>query len=448
MKIFRILFSVILLSFFFGCQNDDVISDSYPNGTPDTKSMSINGGTRIAILSDTHVMDPSLLVNDGTAFQGYLLQDPKLIQYSAAILEATVNSIIAMKANMRPEVVMIAGDLTKDGERVSHLNVINQLNKLRTKNIKVLVTMGNHDVNNPEAVLFDGAATSPVATVQATDIPTMYANFGYNNAIARDPNSLSYVNEPVNGLWVIAIDANRYYLNTNKAVGSGEIKPATMSWIKDELALAKSKGKTVIGLMHHGLMEHFNGQQQLDYGYVLDNWQTNADELMDAGLKLVLTGHYHANDITKREHNGNFVYDVETGATTNYPCYYRMLTAKKNIFTFEPRTITNLMGAEFEEYAKAFQTTHLDLYFSYLLANAPFNVPSPYNEALAPYFREGAMAHFAGDETPNAGVPAQIAYLNGLDPSGMLGGALGTLWTDINTPDKYLTINLDTGMAY
>ncbi|BEG97850.1 metallophosphoesterase family protein [Bacteroides sedimenti] len=447
MKFIRGLFTVFCTVLFFACQQDDLITENIQEGMPDTKSMSINGGVKIAILSDTHVMDPSLLVSDGPAFQGYLAQDPKLIQYSSAILEATVNSLINMKPNLRPDLVLIAGDLTKDGELVSHQNVIRQLNKLRAKNIKVLVTIGNHDVNNPEAVQFDGAVTAPVATVQASDIPTLYARFGWGDAIARDPNSLSYVSEPMNGLWVITIDANRYYLNNTKSIGSGEIRLATMSWVKEQLAKAAIQKKTVIGMMHHGLVEHFNMEQILDYGYVLDNWQTAADELMDAGLKLILTGHYHANDITKRTHNGNFVFDVETGATTNYPCYYRMLTAKKDIFTFEPRTITNLMGNGFEAFAKGFQIDRLKAYFSVLLTMPPFNLDSGTSAYLAPFFTDAAMAHFAGDESPTEEVMGEISYINSLDPTGQLGGALGTLWTDINTPDKYVTINLNTGMA-
>lgn len=55
-----------------------------------------------------------------------------------------------------------------------------------------------------------------------------------------------------------------------------------------------------------------------------------------------------------------------------------------------------------------------------------------------------AMAHFAGDEVmPD--ISGQIAALNAADPSGTLSMALGTLWTDINTPDNSVTIDIETG---
>ena len=238
-------------------------------------------------------MDPSLLVEDGPAFQAYLNQDPKLIQFSSEILQTTVSNILSQKASSRPNLILICGDLTKDGEKISHERVISILNPLLSHGIKVLVTQGNHDINNPEAVRFIGASIEPVQTIQANEFKTMYGNFGFNDAISTDPNSLSYVNEPVKDLWVITIDASKYYNNGSKAIGSGIILPETITWVKERLAEAKSKGKTVIGMMHHGLIEHYVGQQQFDYGSVIDNSDYAVNELIDAGMKIILTGHYH-----------------------------------------------------------------------------------------------------------------------------------------------------------
>lgn len=440
MKSLRIFVSMLFLAFIYSCQNDDLISEN--NSTDEsieTKCISVHQGIKIAILSDTHVMDPSLLVKDGTAFQAYLDKDPKLLKFSSRILQVTVNKIISQ----RPDLVLISGDLTKDGERISHENVARILRQLTLHGIKVVVTIGNHDVNNPEAVRYFSDKQFQVPTVQANRIPFIYANFGFKNAISKDPNSLSYVNEPIKGLWIIAIDANKYYENNTLSVGSGVIKPETMSWIKEQLVKAQSKGKIVIGMMHHGLVEHYTGQQQIDYGYVLDNWENTANELIDAGLKIILTGHYHATDITKREHNGKFIFDVETGSTAAYPCTYRMLTIRDNEYCFRPQNTTFLMGHWFDNYAKSFLSNHLDGYFRYILENK-FAVPPAYASVFAPYYSPAAMAHFAGDEVmPDISV--QIAALNAADLSGTLSMALGTLWTDINTPDNSVTIDIETG---
>ncbi|MDP4206383.1 MAG: metallophosphoesterase [Bacteroidota bacterium] len=446
MKALYIFVSLFFLTLFYSCQ-DDLNFNNNSDESLSLKSISLNSkcvkdGVKIAILSDIHVMDPSLLMKDGPAFQAYLAQDPKLLELSLKILQATVNKIIAQK----PDLVLIPGDLTKDGEIISHITVSNVLRQLTKHGIKVLVTMGNHDVNNPESVLYFKSTTFPYPSIQADRIPFIYSNFGFNNAISRDPNSLSYVNEPIKDLWVITIDANKYYQNTTKSIVGGVIKPETMRWVKEQLAIALSKGKTVIGMMHHGLIEHFNGQEQIDPGYVVDDSESSAEELMNAGMKIILTGHYHANDITKKEYNGKFIFDVETGSTVAYPCTYRMLTITGNKYSFESQNTTNLMGPGFDLYAKTFLSEHLDGYFTYLLTNL-YSVPANYAQTFAPYFKAAAMAHFAGDEVMPPDLIDQINYLNAVDKSGTLSMVLGTLWTDINTPDNNVTIDMETGVA-
>ncbi|MEI8086307.1 MAG: metallophosphoesterase [Paludibacter sp.] len=441
MKTFCVFTYLFLITLFFSCQNDLEIMDSSGQLAKTTNSQTcVNKGVKIVILSDIHVMDPSLLVRDGSAFQTYLARDPKLLQYSTEILQVAIVKIISL----RPDLVLIPGDLTKDGEKISHETVSRMLKQLTMNGIKVVVTVGNHDVNNPEALRYIKDKTVSVPNVQADRIPTIYANYGFNNAISRDANSLSYVNEPVNGLWVISIDANKYYLNTTTNVWGGVIKPKTMTWIKEQLAKAKSEGKTVIGMMHQGLIEHYLLQNMVDPGYVVDNYESTADELMDAGMKIIFTGHYHATDITKREHNGKFIFDVETGSTVNYPCTFRILSIMGNEYSFKPQSATALMGRRFDTYAKTFLSEHLDGYFQYVLMNL-YNVPAEYALGFAPYFKAAAMAHFAGDETMPSEVLQQFSELNTLDPTKTLSNVLGSLWTDINTPDNNLTINMETG---
>lgn len=443
MKSIRIFIALFFLAFFYCCQNDLTVDpNSYLKMGANfmQKDSVIDEGITIAIISDIHVMDPSLLGRNGTAFQEYLAKDPKLLEYSSRILHAAVQDIISKK----PDLVLIPGDLTKDGEKVSHETVIRILKKLAQHGIKVLVTVGNHDVNNPDAKRFFNTETISVPTVQAEDIPTLYADFGFGDAISKDLNSLSYVNEPIEGLWILCIDANRYYDNTTSCITGGVIKTETMDWIKLQLAEAQSQGKTVIGMMHHGLIEHYAGQNTIDPGYVIANSDAAVAELMDAGLKMILTGHYHATDITKRVNDDAFIFDVETGSTVNYPGNYRMLTIVGNEYSFAPQSTTALMGRWFDRTSQTFFSEHLDVYFSYLLASM-FGLPPEYASALAPYFKTAAMAHFAGDEVLSESVLAQIAYLNTVDPSGTLGMIVGSLWSDINTPDNTVTIDMETG---
>ena len=72
---------------------------------------------KIAVITDTHVMAPELLINDGTAWQKYLASDRKLIDYSRPLLDAVLSKI---ENEIRPDAVLVTGDLTKDGEVLSH----------------------------------------------------------------------------------------------------------------------------------------------------------------------------------------------------------------------------------------------------------------------------------------------------------------------------------------
>ncbi len=417
-----------------------VLSACSDNPPPPPAKMSI------AVVSDIHYMAPSLLVNgaeNGEAFQNYLNADPKLIQYSDAITHQLVEELLTS----RPDLLLIPGDLTKDGERVSHQALIALLQQLRSNGTKVLVVPGNHDINNPEAAAYDGDNATPTTSISATEFADLYKDFGYETALYRDPNSLSYVSAvPYPNLWILAIDDCKYAENTDIAIIGGNIKDATRQWILDRLAEAKQKGIRVFAMMHHNLVEHYEGQNQLDPEYVTDNWETNSHAFMDAGLELIFTGHYHANDVTAYSYNNKTLYDVETGSQVNPPLPYRTMALTEKMLSVQSKHITNINaslpgGADLVTYSRAFFSAHLDGAFSYLLTQEPFSLSEADAAAAAPYFRDAYMAHFAGDEVmPNA-VATYLNDLTSLSPIAAM--ALATLWTDINTPDNDYTITLN-----
>ena len=115
---------------------------------------------KIVVLSDPHVMAPELLVSEGEAWTNYLSGQRKMVDYSQALFDEMVAKI---KDEIKPNLVLITGDLTKDGEQLSHTYVISKLDELRGVGIQTLVIPGNHDRGaNADAVVYDGATTSPV----------------------------------------------------------------------------------------------------------------------------------------------------------------------------------------------------------------------------------------------------------------------------------------------
>jgi predicted MPP superfamily phosphohydrolase len=442
MKTRRFLVPICILLAINACNKDDLEFCVPPaNQNCDTKFN--EKAVKIAVLSDLHFMDPSLLKADGSAFQMYLMQDPKLLAESGAILQ----QIIAKLLNERPDLVLITGDLTKDGELISHKSLIKQLRILNSLHIKVLVIPGNHDINNPDAKVFDGDNTRPVPTITPEKFKLLYADFGYREAIARDPNSLSYVSEPIKGIRILALDANEYNNSTStyNAV-AGNLKDETMDWAKAQLINAKTKGKTVIGMMHHGIVEHFMGESVLFADYLIDDWGSKADTLMKNGLKVMFTGHFHANDAIQRYFGNLSMVDVETGSPVIYDSPYRIVKFMNNKLYIHTKHIERifyppLKGISFHDYEKAFSLNGFEIQAKYMLMGDPYNIADSIAAQIAPVFAEAMLAHFGGDETISAEISAKIQYISNFsaDLSNMLMG----LYTDLPPMDNVLEVDLN-----
>lgn len=435
------LLAIVLFLLLVSCKKDigEPASQAFA-----TQATSANGNPhlKIAVVSDIHYLLPSLLTNNGAAgqaFQDYLNQDPKLVEYSDAIFQTVLAKLIAEK----PDLVLVPGDITKDGERAGHEAMVSYFNTLLANGTKVYVLPGNHDINNNKAARYDGQQAFPVPTIQASEFASLYANFGYSNALDRDPNSLSYLVQPVEGMWIIAIDASTYEeYGPEGDVADGRLKPATLTWVLAKLAQAKAQNITVLGMMHHNLVEHYAGQSYLDPGYVVEDWQNVANELVDAGLNLIFTGHYHANDVTAYTHNGKTLYDVETGSLVSPVSPFRLVTMKNKRLEIRTENVRSIGvplpgGLSFTAYSDLFINQHLDGYFSYLLQNR-FGVPADLTAFAAPLFRNAIKAHFAGDEKMPPDQRKQIAVLASMAPT--LADMVTALWTDLGVKDNDLTL--------
>lgn len=438
-KHFLILFISII--FITACGDDPVAPPEI-----DTKSV------KIAIFSDPHLFDPVLTTN-GEEFRKYLENDRKLLAESDAILQSTINSII----NDKPDIVLVPGDLTKDGEKQNHERFANYLNQLKMAGIKVFVIPGNHDINNPNSKSFIGNSSVAIPTINPDEFKNIYSKFGYENAIDKDGSSLSYIVEPINGLWIFGIDACKYDNNVNNPTVAGAIKPNTLKWIENKLKEAKEKKKVVLAFMHHGAVEHFTGQTQFFSDYVIDNWRNVTSALADAGLKVVFTGHFHANDITlHRTSQNNVLYDIQTGSLVSYPNPYRIaeLTTDKKLIIKTKRVESinyNLNGEpNFQTYSKnflinGFQTITTNLIKS--LYNLTTEQAASYNEQIYPLLINALIAHYEGDEQPMSETTTKINQLLTSSDSILksFGIFLNSLWTDLLPADNNIIINMTSG---
>jgi len=399
------------------------------------------------VFSDPHIYDPSLGIT-GKAFEAYLDKDRKLLRESPEILESAIASI----KNLKHDIVLVSGDLTKDGEKVSHELFASYLAQLEAAGKKVYVIPGNHDIVNGHSYKYVGDNIERVPNITADQFAQMYSDFGFKDALQRDPNSLSYVAELQPGLWLLALDSNLYRENVEdkESVTDGKFSAETLMWIEKMLGQAAKENKAVIVMMHHGIMEHYAGQQK-NYGeYIVDDYEEVAKLLANYNARLVFTGHYHAQDITEKKYdNGKFVFDIETGALVTYPCPFRVVTIDKDqIATIVSERVTSIASHpdNFPAYAKQYLQDGIATIATGVLVG--YKVDRPEAEKIAQEIAVGFGAHYGGDEQLAPG--QTMVTETGLSPLAWLviqyrKDLILGLWNDLPPPDNNLTINLKDG---
>lgn len=432
----------LLISMFFWCFN--------------TKGYASHvGKAEFIVMADPHFYDPELGTT-GDAFENYLMADHKLLRESEPILHTFIEETLAAA----PDFVMIPGDLTKDGEKRSHQKLADQLARLESAGIDVYIVPGNHDINNPNAMAYGHYGAMPVDTVTPEEFIAIYSAYGFDEAIDRDAESLSYLVEPVDGLWILGLDSCNYDANdTNSEIG-GSFNPGTLHWIRDRLADARKQEKTVLAMMHHNLLEHFNGQSQVPIigsEYVIEDWEYVSKILHAGGLRLIFTGHHHAQDATAAYYpvgnNTQPLYDVMTSSLVCYPCAYRTVYVNGTTADIDTRLIADIDydtgGLSFREYAENALVKWIVFQFSTFLQQE-FDVSSDTAELLSSLAADTLIAYFCGDESPSLVTRTVISALLSNPNTAEIGDLLSAIWTDLPPADNYLSLDIfptDTTIA-
>ena len=364
--------------------------------------------TSFTVMSDIHYYDTSLGTS-GKAFEECMASDRKLLKQSAELMEKAVDNIITSGVKF----VLVSGDLTKDGERVNHEGVAQQLQRLVDAGIKVYVVPGNHDVNNPLAVKYVGDGTEPVQNISEDDFADIYKNCGYGDAIMRDPSSLSYVAEPQDGLWIVALDTCESENNkpNTEEIWAGELDQTQIDWVQSVLAQANEQGKAVILLEHHGVVEHWKGQSKLHPDYLLSDYKYDGKFYSSYGVRLAFTGHYHAQDISY-EDNGEdgFIYDTETGSLSTPPCSFRFCTISDNSITMKSTYLI-------DDYSEDFKTQSLDFVKKTIYSEAyktlkNYHVSDADTDYLANVIASAYVEHYNGNENKAEKITVDTSKLN------------------------------------
>ncbi|MDA6070142.1 metallophosphoesterase [Flavobacterium sp. AC] len=182
----------------------------------------------------------------------------------------------------------------------------------------------------------------------------LLSNRVYSVAPGFEVPDVSYVVEPVEGLWLMAIDGNVYIPKKNDgdpkdsksyaeaSTGYNNVlsnKKHLIKWVEEISAQAKMQGKTLIAFSHFPMID-FNDDASTEIKELLgpNKWQLNrvpveevAQVFADAGLKIHFGGHMHINDTGVRTTaKGNTLVNIQTPSLAAYIPAYKLLTIKKD----------------------------------------------------------------------------------------------------------------------
>lgn len=164
----------------------------------------------------------------------------------------------------------------------------------------------------------------------------------------------SYLVEPVNGLWLLAIDGNVYQPIINSPgkgllgddfLGSGDAgynkvishKTHLLSWITDVVKRANAGHKTLIAFSHFPMEEFYDGaSDDIEELFGKNKFQMarrpnelTSKILADTGLKVHVGGHMHMNDTgIYKSDTGNVLFSVQAPSLAAYAPAYKILTIR------------------------------------------------------------------------------------------------------------------------
>lgn len=320
-------------------------------------SGSNNKPLKIQFITDTHYYSRKG-GTEGAAYDKAESKSQKIIKDTDLVLKAGFDMLCE---DTSTDIVVLAGDTTRDGEIESHKEFIEMLRDLKKRGKRVYVITATHDFRDGGvADGYDGDETIQVPAVENRhDLWDMYYEFGPNEAIATFEKSLCYVVQLAPGYRLFALNDD----TNDKEEGRGSgYSDECMEWILEQLKDAYDNDQYVIAMTHHPMIAPSPFYAIIGKGDMQRNHEVTREIFADHGLHCMLTGHTHVHDISViTSKKGNKFYDIACGAMAGCP------PAMRNV-TFDPakgeiRTDTILIkdvpgfdtgGKPFDEYMKGF----------------------------------------------------------------------------------------------
>lgn len=384
-----------------------------------------NAQTQIAFISDAHIQDV-----DGHAERvrsmEVQVQSTRLFNENYYALLAALDDVA--RRNIRW--VVLPGDLTDNGQFFNQQKIKNILHSYtQRKGMRFFVTTGNHDPalplglmqKNAHFLAADGSrVTREDSCAGYVSQMECYADFGFfprkddcywespstsytydkysyedacrESVLSKRTYTLcdsltatdaSYLVEPVDGLWLLAIDGGVYLPKEMKdgkwsyqgsSAGYNLVlkhKPFLLPWVRKVVEEAQKRHKTLVAFSHYPLVD-FNdgvsesvrqmwGDRRFDLHRVPEAEVSEA--FLQAGLRLHFAGHMHVNDTGIWEgKDGKHLYNIQVPSIATYVPAYKILTIESDeVFRVETVALDTVPGFDslFPLYRAEYQSDSL-----------------------------------------------------------------------------------------
>ena len=384
-----------------------------------------NAQTQIAFISDAHIQDV-----DGHAERvrsmEVQVQSTRLFNENYYALLAALDDVA--RRNIRW--VVLPGDLTDNGQFFNQQKIKNILHSYtQRKGMRFFVTTGNHDPalplglmqKNAHFLAADGSrVTREDSCAGYVSQMECYADFGFfprkddcywespftsytydkysyedacrESVLSKRTYTLcdsltatdaSYLVEPVDGLWLLAIDGGVYLPKEMKdgkwsyqgsSAGYNLVlkhKPFLLPWVRKVVEEAQKRHKTLVAFSHYplvdfndGVSEHVRriwGDRRFDLHRVPEAEVSEA--FLQAGLRLHFAGHMHVNDTGIWEgKDGKHLYNIQVPSIATYVPAYKILTIESDeVFRVETVALDTVPGFDslFPLYRAEYQSDSL-----------------------------------------------------------------------------------------
>lgn len=411
-----------------------------------------------AVISDIHYFPESYCGDYTEQFEEFALKNNKQYLMMQGILESALASVAQSAKDGSIKYLLLPGDLTKDGEYDGHTELAARLEQFELDTgVQVLVTNGNHDINNANASTFENNREEAARQTTPEEFREIYKNLGFDLAASvytppagEKAGMLSYAVSLPEGYRIIVMDGGKYSADNtaskeDKHETAGNYSEGLKEWVFRQLSEAEAAGETVIGMTHWSLVPHCEFQSQMLQGFVLDDYLPVTEALADAGMHYVFTGHSHSNDISSLiSDSGETIYDCQTCSVIEFPNYFREVyfTSENGEISADfilrdvdrVLAVTDGRGVTYEQpyrVTKSFEYTYGDSIMDYVM-----------------HFLKPMIEGLFGEIKAEGGIIAYLA-LKGIDIEGTLrqymGSGIAAGGYNYVTPDNFMAFINDLG---